>query len=60
MKIDLRQGDSLAILKQFEENTIDSICCDPPYAIGFMAKGWDSADNIVITTRHLEGVLTSA
>ena len=48
MKIDLRQGDSLAILKQFEENTIDSICCDPPYAIGFMNRGWDSADNIVV------------
>jgi DNA modification methylase len=36
------QGDSLEVLKTFEENSIDSICCDPPYELGFMGKSWDN------------------
>ena len=36
------QGDSLEVLKTFPENSIDSICCDPPYELGFMGKSWDN------------------
>jgi site-specific DNA-methyltransferase (adenine-specific) len=30
-------------LDKFEENTFDSIVCDPPYELNFMNKGWDNA-----------------
>lgn len=38
----LINGNSLQVLKIFEENSIDSIVCDPPYELGFMGKSWDS------------------
>jgi len=41
--IKLINGDSLLELEKLEENSIDSIVCDPPYHIGFMGKKWDSA-----------------
>ena len=41
MNIDLRVGDSLQVLKEIEDNTIDSVVTDPPYALNFMGKKWD-------------------
>ncbi len=35
-------GNSLDVLKTFDENSIDSIVTDPPYELGFMGKKWDS------------------
>lgn len=35
------QGNSLDLLRQLEDNSIDSIVTDPPYELGFMNKGWD-------------------
>ena len=40
MKIDLRQGDCLKVMKTIEDNSIDSIITDPPY--GTTACKWDS------------------
>lgn len=40
--IQLIQGDCLEELKQIENNSVDSIVCDPPYELGFMGKSWDS------------------
>jgi DNA modification methylase len=34
-------GDCLEKLKDLEDNSIDSIVCDPPYGLGFMGKKWD-------------------
>ena len=34
-------GDSRAKLAEMDEGSIDAICCDPPYEIGFMGKKWD-------------------
>lgn len=36
-------GDSLDELKKLEDNSIDLVCTDPPYAISFMGKSWDKA-----------------
>ena len=36
-------GNSLEVLKTFEDNSIDSICTDPPYELGFMGKSWDNS-----------------
>lgn len=34
-------GDALEILKQFPDNSIDTIITDPPYGLEFMGKDWD-------------------
>lgn len=34
-------GDSGEVLKDFDDNCIDSLVTDPPYGINFMAKKWD-------------------
>ena len=34
-------GDSLEVLKDFEDNYFDSVVTDPPYGISFMGKKWD-------------------
>jgi DNA modification methylase len=36
-------GDSLEVLKGFEDNSVDTIICDPPYGYAFMNKDWDKA-----------------
>lgn len=38
----IHDGNSLEVLKQFDENSIDACVCDPPYELGFMGKSWDS------------------
>jgi site-specific DNA-methyltransferase (adenine-specific) len=38
----LHHGDNRELLKTFEDNSVDSIVCDPPYELGFMGKKWDS------------------
>jgi site-specific DNA-methyltransferase (adenine-specific) len=35
-------GDSLEVLKQIPDNSVDTIITDPPYGIAFMGKEWDS------------------
>jgi site-specific DNA-methyltransferase (adenine-specific) len=50
--IDLRLGDCIEVLKTLEDNSIDSVVCDPPYHLtstkggnkGFMGKEWDGGD----------------
>jgi len=39
----IHNGNSLEVLKTLDENSIDSIVCDPPYELGFMNKKWDSS-----------------
>jgi len=34
-------GDSLEVLKQIPDNSIDTIITDPPYGLEFMGKEWD-------------------
>lgn len=42
MKIDLRLGDCIEVLKTLEDNSVDSIVTDPPYGLEFMGKEWDT------------------
>ncbi len=39
--IDLRLGNCLEVLKDLEDNSIDSIVTDSPYGLSFMGKKWD-------------------
>jgi site-specific DNA-methyltransferase (adenine-specific) len=34
-------GDSAEKLKEINDNSVDMLCCDPPYSYGFMGKSWD-------------------
>lgn len=34
-------GDCVEVMKDFPDNSIDAICCDPPYGLSFMGKKWD-------------------
>ena len=36
-------GDSLDLLKDLDDNSVDSIVTDPPYGYSFMGKNWDKA-----------------
>lgn len=34
-------GDCLSVMKQIDDNSIDTIITDPPYGMNFMGKKWD-------------------
>lgn len=34
-------ADCIAAMRGMDDNSIDSICTDPPYELGFMGKKWD-------------------
>ena len=42
VKIDLRLGDCIEILRTLPDNSVDSIVTDPPYGLEFMGKEWDT------------------
>lgn len=37
----IHHGDSLEVLKELEDNSVDAIVTDPPYGLAFMGKKWD-------------------
>lgn len=39
--ITLHQGDCLDVMRRMDDNSVDSVITDPPYALEFMGKGWD-------------------
>lgn len=41
MTIELIEGDCREVLKEFADNSIDSVVTDPPYGLEFMGKEWD-------------------
>ena len=40
--IEAALGDSLEVLKTIEDNFVDAVITDPPYALKFMNKHWDA------------------
>lgn len=41
--VTLHCGDSLQILRQLADASVDSIVTDPPYEIGLLSRAWDSS-----------------
>jgi len=39
--VELWHGDCLDVMRELPDNTVDAICTDPPYGLGFMGKAWD-------------------
>ena len=40
-KLSLLKGNNIELLKQLEDNSVDSVVTDPPYGLSFMNKKWD-------------------
>lgn len=40
---EVRVGDCRTLMAEMPDNSIDAVCCDPPYELGFMGKSWDSS-----------------
>lgn len=38
----LIEGDCLDALRELDAESVDAVCTDPPYGLGFMGKAWDS------------------
>ena len=36
-------GDCIEVMRGLPDNSVDAICSDPPYGLGFMGKQWDCA-----------------
>ena len=43
MRVDLRHGDCVELMRAMPDCSVDSIVTDPPYELGFMGKAWDGA-----------------
>jgi len=41
MGFELLHGNCLTVMAEMDDNTIDSIVCDPPYGLHFMQSKWD-------------------
>ena len=57
--VTLWHGDSLDVLAQLPDCSVDSVATDPPYELGFMGKAWDGqgiAYNVELW-RHAHRVL---
>lgn len=39
--VTLYHGDCLDVLRSLPDNSVDSVCTDPPYGLSFMGKRWD-------------------
>ena len=40
--VTLHHGDCLDVLRSLPDCSVDSVVCDPPYALGFMGREWDT------------------
>jgi site-specific DNA-methyltransferase (adenine-specific) len=41
MKLEIKHGDCLEVLKTIPDNSVSSVVTDPPYGLSFMNKTWD-------------------
>jgi DNA modification methylase len=42
----IHHGDCVEVMAGMEPESVDAICTDPPYGIGFMGKAWDDAGRL--------------
>src|SRR5690606_1425022 len=43
-KVELRPGDCRDVIKAMPDNSVDAVVTDPPYALVFMGKQWDTGE----------------
>ena len=42
-RVSLYLGDSVDVLAQLPDNSVESVCTDPPFAMSFRGNDWDTA-----------------
>ena len=47
MENEILHGDSLELLKDLDDNSVDLMATDPPYGLSFMGKKWDSFNEVI-------------
>lgn len=59
MTASILHGDCRQLMDQMDEASVDSVCTDPPYELGFMGRDWDRSGiaNDVDMWRKAFGVL---
>jgi site-specific DNA-methyltransferase (adenine-specific) len=55
--IDLHCGDCREVLRDFPDNSFDSVVTDPPYGLSFMGVGWDHGVPGVVFWREILRVM---
>jgi DNA modification methylase len=46
MKYQVLQGDCIKVLRSLKDQSVDSVVTDPPYALGFMGRNWDTFGSV--------------
>jgi site-specific DNA-methyltransferase (adenine-specific) len=41
-KVQVLSGDCVQVMRALEDSSVDAVVTDPPYALNFMGKSWDS------------------
>ena len=54
MSWEILQGDCIEVMAEMEEASVDAICTDPPYGIGFMGREWDVFAPAAIAKREAQ------
>ena len=44
MRLTLRHGDCVEVLRSLPDASVGAVVCDPPYGLEFMGKAWDKLD----------------
>jgi len=50
--VTLYHGDALAVLAELDTASVDAVCTDPPYGLGFMGQQWDQPGQYGSTRRR--------
>lgn len=59
-RVTLYHGDCLQVLQKIPSQSIDAVCTDSPYGIGFMGKKWDTftAGNVKQPERYSQPIVS--
>ena len=57
LRVELKHGDCIELMRELPDNSIDSIVTDPPYGLEFMGKEWDSPSQMIGAVSTLHGGL---
>jgi DNA modification methylase len=52
--VTVHHGDCLDVLRELPDCSVDSVCTDPPYSLGFMGREWDTHRSAVEFQRWCE------
>lgn len=54
MIIDVRHGDSTAIMATLDADSVDAVVTDPPYGFRLMGRHWDGGVRVAALLRPMD------